>query len=133
MHFVSSQSEADQITDIVKFFSEHMEESVTAPQTSAAFNGFHDKINALNSSKDYKGLLNYLLSIKNELLSLPISHKNQQLTIQRTILLILPLLKSQERKAAKDKKIYDELKNTTVDYCKLLEDSEYPLSIKVNS
>jgi len=133
MHFVSSQSEADQITDIVKFFSEHMEESVTAPQTSAAFNGFHDKINALNSSKDYKGLLNYLLSIKNELLSLPISHKNQQLTIQRTILLILPLLKSQERKAAKDKKIYDELKNTTVDYCKMLEDSEYPLSIKVNS
>ena len=133
MHFVSSQSEADQITDIVKFFSEHMEESVTAPQTTAAFNGFHDKINALNSSKDYKGLLNYLLSIKNELLSLPISHKNQQLTIQRTILLILPLLKSQERKAAKDKKIYDELKNTTVDYCKLLEDSEYPLSIKVNS
>jgi hypothetical protein len=77
--------------------------------------------------------LNYLLSIKNELLSLPISHKNQQLTIQRTILLILPLLKSQERKAAKDKKIYDELKKTTVDFCKLLEDSEYPLSIKVNS
>lgn len=77
--------------------------------------------------------MNYLLSIKNELLSLPISHKNQQLTIQRTILLILPLLKSQERKAAKDKKIYDELKKTTVDFCKLLEDSEYPLSIKVNS
>jgi hypothetical protein len=47
--------------------------------------------------------------------------------------LILPLLKSQERKAAKDKKIYDELKKTTVDFCKLLEDSEYPLSIKVNS
>lgn len=77
--------------------------------------------------------MNYLLSIKNELLSLPISHKNQQLTIQRTILLILPLLKSQEKKAAKDKKIYDELKKTTVDYCKLIEDSEYPLSIKVNS
>jgi hypothetical protein len=46
---------------------------------------------------------------------------------------VLPLLKTQEKRAAKDIKLYNELKNITVEYCKLLEDSEYPLSIKVNS
>jgi hypothetical protein len=49
------------------------------------------------------------------------------------VLLVLPLLKTQEKRAAKDKKLYEELKNITVEYCKLLEESEYPLSIKVNS
>jgi len=29
--------------------------------------------------------------------------------------------------------LYEELKSITVEYCKLIEDSEYPLSIKVNS
>jgi glutaredoxin 2 len=77
MHFVSSQSEAEQITDIVSFFTEHIEDSIQAPQTSPAFADFQSKINKLNGAKDYKGMLNYLLSIKNELLSLPTSHKNQ--------------------------------------------------------
>lgn len=133
MHFVSSQSEAEQITDIVNFFTENIEESITAPKTSAAFSDFQKKIDKLNSVKDYKGILNYLLSLKAELLSLPISHKNQQLTIQRAVLLVLPLLKSQEKRASEDKKLYEELKSITVEYCKLIEDSEYPLSIKVNS
>ena len=133
MHFVSSQSETEQITDIVNFFTEHMEDSIQAPQTSPAFANFQSKIDKLNGAKDYKGILNYLLSIKPELLSLPTSHKNQQLTIQRAVLLVLPLLKTQEKRATKDKKLYEELKNITVEYCKLLEESEYPLSIKVNS
>ena len=77
MHFVSSQSEAEQITDIVKFFTEHIEDSIQVPQTSPAFAGFQSKIDKLNGDKDYKGMLNYLLSIKSELLSLPTSHKNQ--------------------------------------------------------
>lgn len=77
MHFVSSQSESDQITDIVNFFTEHIEDSITAPKTSPAFDDFQGKINKLNGAKDYKGILNYLLTIKSELLSLPISHKNQ--------------------------------------------------------
>ena len=77
MHYVSSQSEAEQITDIVKFFTEHIEDSIQAPQTSPAFGGFQCKIDKLNGDKDYKGMLNYLLSIKSELLSLPTSHKNQ--------------------------------------------------------
>lgn len=49
------------------------------------------------------------------------------------ILLILPLLKSQEKQAAKDPRSYEDLKRVTIDYCKLVEDSEFPLSIRVNS
>lgn len=47
--------------------------------------------------------------------------------------MVLPLLKTQEKRALKDKKLYEELKNITIEYSKLLEESEYPLSIKVNS
>ena len=46
---------------------------------------------------------------------------------------MLPILKTQERKAAKDPETYKELKAKTVAFCQLIEDSEYPLSIKVNS
>lgn len=46
---------------------------------------------------------------------------------------MLPLLKTQEKRVSKDKKLYEELKHITVEFCKLLEESEYPLSIKVNS
>ena len=65
-------------------------------------------------------------------MTLPISHKTQQLTIQRVILLILPLLKNQEKTAATKPQVYEELKRTTLEYCKMLEESDYPLSIKVN-
>ena len=65
-------------------------------------------------------------------MTLPISHKTQQLTIQRVILLILPLLKNQEKAAATKPQVYEELKCTTLEYCKMLEESDYPLSIKVN-
>jgi hypothetical protein len=77
--------------------------------------------------------LQYLLTLKKELLSLPVSHKQSALTIQRAILCILPILKTQEKKSVKDPKTYDELKASTLAYCSLLEESEYPLSIKVNS
>jgi hypothetical protein len=49
-------------------------------------------------------------------------------TIQRIILLILPLLKSQEKRGK-----LDQLKKTTKAFCEMIEGSEYPLSIKVNS
>lgn len=111
----------------------HIDDSLTKPSTTPEFKDFKKVLNQLNEERKYKDILNYLLSFKSELLSLPISHKNQQLTIQRVILLILPLLKSLEKGAAKDKKQYDCLKAITIEYCKLLEDSEYPLSIKVNS
>jgi hypothetical protein len=47
--------------------------------------------------------------------------------------LVLPLLKIQEKAVASKTEDYEELKGTTIDYCKMLEDSDYPLSIKVNS
>ena len=86
----------------------------------------------MNKDCDYKGILGYILSVKKELMTLPISHKTQQLIIQRVILLILPLLKNQEKVAGSKPQVYEELKRTTLEYCKMLEESEYPLSIKVN-
>lgn len=78
-------------------------------------------------------MLSYLLTdVRTEILSLPTSHKSAPLTIQRVILLVLPFLKSQEAKAEKDAKTYEWLKKTTLEFCSLLEQSEYPLSIKVN-
>jgi len=134
MHFVSSQSEAEQIADIVGFMSENMRDSIgDEVETTPAFDDFEDKIHKYKDERNYKGLLGYILTLKHELLSLPTSHKNSALTIQRVILLILPLLKTQEKVALKDKKCYDDLKKTTLSFCALIEDSQYPLSIKVNS
>jgi hypothetical protein len=67
------------------------------------------------------------------LLALPISHKTQALTFQRFILLVLPLLKILEKRIPKDQaKNYDDLKRLTLAYCSLIEDSAYPLTIRVN-
>lgn len=73
------------------------------------------------------------MSIKQEFLALPTSHKNAALTIQRAILCILPILKTQEKKSVKDPQTYTELKKITLEFCSLMEESQYPLSIKVNS
>lgn len=135
MHFVSSQSEAEQLADIVSYLSAHMRESLEeAGHTPAAsFNDFENKIEKLVQKKDYQGILGYLLTdVRNELLALPTSHKSAPITIQRAILLVLPFLKSQELKGEKDAKTYEFLKKTTLEFCTLLEESSYPLSIKVN-
>jgi hypothetical protein len=134
MHFVSSQKEHEQISDIVSFFNEHLRASVgDSKPTSAAFEDFEARLKDLDGRRDYQGILDYLLTVKGELLSLPISHKNSSLTIQRVVLLVLPLLKSLENRLSKGKASYCDLKKTTLAYCSLLEDSDYPLSIKVNS
>lgn len=133
MHFVSSQSQTEQMSDIVNFLLENIHESVDPAKITPAFTDFDAKIKKLDEQRDYKGILTYLLALKSELLSLPTSHKASALTIQRAILLVLPLLKTQEKKAAKDPKTYEDLKRFTVEFSKLVEDSEYPLSIKVNS
>ena len=135
MHFVSSQSETEQIADIVDFLCKNIDSSVSVPAgqaKSAEFINFEERITKMNKDRDYKGILGYILSVKKELMTLPISHKTQQLTIQRVILLILPLLKNQEKVAGSKPQVYEELKRTTLEYCKMLEESEYPLSIKVN-
>jgi len=135
MHFVSSQNETEQISDIVDFLCKNIDSSVSVPAgqaKSAEFINFEERITKMNKDRDYKGILGYILSVKKELMTLPISHKTQQLTIQRVILLILPLLKNQEKVAGSKPQVYEELKRTTLEYCKMLEESEYPLSIKVN-
>lgn len=132
MHFVSSQSESEQMGEIVGFLAENMRESIEVEPTKA-FDDFETKIQSLVGKRDFKGFLEHLLSVKTEILSLPISHKSSALTFQRLILLILPFLKVHEKKAAKDPKTYEDLKRTTLAFCSLVEDSEYPLSVKVNS
>ena len=135
MHFVSSQNESEQISDIVDFLCKNIDSSVSVPAgqaKSAEFINFEERITKMNKDRDYKGILGYILSVKKELMTLPISHKTQQLTIQRVILLILPLLKNQEKVAGSKPQVYEELKRTTLEYCKMLEESDYPLSIKVN-
>ena len=64
MYFVSSQSEAEQINDIVDFMAENMSDSVTLDKTSPAFADFSDKVTKHAQTKDYKGLLEYLLTLK---------------------------------------------------------------------
>lgn len=97
MHFVSSQNESEQIADIIAFLRENMRDSLEGTKPTAAFDNFEDQLTKFEKARDYKGLLEYLLSLKQELLSLPVSHKSHAITIQRAILLVLPLLKSQER------------------------------------
>jgi len=135
MHFVSSQKGHEQISDIVSFFNEHLRASLDdSKATSAAFKDFEARMKELDSRRDYQGLLDYLLEVKGELLQLPTSHKSASLTIQRAVLLVLPLLKSQEGRVAKGKASYADLKRTTLGFCEMLEGAaEYPLSIKVNS
>jgi hypothetical protein len=95
MHFVSAQSQEETLADITSFISENMRESVKNPDADS-LKGFEDKISALESKEDYVGLLEYLLTLKKELLTLPTSHKSSQLTIQRMVLLILPLFQKIE-------------------------------------
>jgi glutaredoxin 2 len=44
MYFVSSQSETEQINDIVEFMAENMNDSVTLDKTSPAFADFSAKV-----------------------------------------------------------------------------------------
>jgi hypothetical protein len=70
----------------------------------------------MNKDRDYKGILGYILTVRKELMTLPISHKTQLLTIQRVILLILPPLKDQEKAAATKPQVFEELKRLTLEF-----------------
>lgn len=100
MHFVSAQSQEETLADISSFISDNLRESVKNPD-AASLKDFENKITAFQSKKDYVGILEHLLTVKQELVTLPTSHKSSQLTIQRMILLILPLFKKVEE--SKDK------------------------------
>ena len=71
--------------------------------STKAFENFEDQLTKLEDNNDVRGILDYLISLKNEISHLPTSHKNTPITIQRIILLILPLLKLQDDRHSKSK------------------------------
>lgn len=75
MHFVSAQTEVEQLSDICNFFRDNLRESVNNPE-SPVLDNFENKITQLEKAEDHLGLLEYFISLKKELLTLPISHKN---------------------------------------------------------
>lgn len=75
MHFVSAQSQEETLSDITTFLKENLRESVRNPEASS-LNDFEDKITKYESKEDYVGLLEYILTLKQELNSLPTSHKS---------------------------------------------------------
>lgn len=82
MHFVSAQSELEQIKDILSYLKENFEDSLeSGSHKSAAFEGFSDKLQALEDKKNFSGVLDYLLDCREDILQLPTSHKNSKLTI----------------------------------------------------
>lgn len=128
MHFVSAQSQEETLADITSFIRDNLRHSVRNPD-SPTLNNFEDKLTALESKDDHVGLLEYLVSLKQDLLTLPTSHKSSQLTIQRMVLLILPLF----QKIEEDSRKHDALRKLIGGYCDLIEQSEFPQSIKVNA
>ena len=90
MHFVSAQSQQETLSDITSFIKDNLRDSVKNPD-SQALKDFEDKLTSYDNKDDYLGLLEYLLSLKQLLFTLPTSHKSSQLTIQRMVRLILPL------------------------------------------
>lgn len=107
---------------------ENFRDSVANP-----IEGFEETIERLNQSGNVSGILDYLLTLKEEIVRLPTSHKNTPITIQRIILLILPLLKLLDEKTGKDLQKKTKLQNQIHELCETVENSEYALPIKVNS
>lgn len=128
MHFVSAQSKEETLADITSFISDNLRESVKNPD-AASLKDFENKIAAFQSKKDYVGILEQLLTVKQELVTLPSSHKSSQLTIQRMVLLILPLFKKVEE--SKDK--HAALRKLVQGFSDMVEESDFPQSIKVNA
>lgn len=51
--------------------------------------------------------MDYILSLRNDLTTLPVSHSKSQLTIQRAVLLLLPVIKIMEESNSKNNKLKD--------------------------
>lgn len=130
MQFVSTLDEAQQIEEVCQFLKDHLASSVSDSSTQE-LKGFNAKIDELQDSEDYIGILKLILSKKASLRTLPTSYRTYSLTIQRLVLLILPLFQALDNEDHKAE--YPELKKTALGFCDFLEQSEYPLSIKVNS
>jgi hypothetical protein len=74
-------------------------------------------------------VLDYLLSIKEAVITLPTSHSKDGLNFPRFVLLILPLLQWLEE----DEGQRDKLKQVTRDFCLMIESSEYAIAVKINA
>jgi hypothetical protein len=124
MQFVSTLTEEEQVQEILTFLREYMPISVPKDILPADFDS---KIEALEESVDSEKILSYILSLRSVLVRLPTSHKSTPTTIQRLVLLLLPLLKQ-----------LDDQKNKQVEgfvnqISDIIDQSDFPLSIKVNS
>jgi hypothetical protein len=131
MHFVSVLTEQEQLSEILGYLRENMEASVQ-PVRAQAFAGFQDRLQELEDSQDFSGVIDYLLQLGPELVQLPTSHKHSPITIQRAVLLLLPLLKHLDE-AADAKDARHRLVQQVSDLCDLVSQSQYPLPIKVHS
>ena len=82
MHFVSAQSEQEQLRDILTYLKDNFENSLeSGSHKAAASSGFAAKLQAFEDKKDYSGVLDYLLDCRDDLHQLPTSHKKSNLTI----------------------------------------------------
>ena len=79
MHFVTVQSEDEQVAEITQFLVENFRESFTDYEPKH-LNDFEDKITALAEQRNYEGILDYLLQIKEDVIRLPTSHSKSPVT-----------------------------------------------------
>lgn len=79
-----------------------MRDSIKDPK-NAAFKDFENQLDTFEEKSDLSGILDYLLSLRNELVQLQVTHKNTPITIQRVILLILPIIEKLDEEATGNK------------------------------
>jgi hypothetical protein len=130
MHFVSTFEEPQQIEEVCQYLKANLTSSVKN-KDDQELAGFEERLEELLKATDYLEILKFILSKKKSLGTLPTTHRQQHLTIQRLVLLILPLFQALDSESYKRE--YEEVKQLAISYCQFLEESEYPLQIKVNS
>lgn len=79
MHYVSAQSEYEQLNSVYSFLRDHLEESV-GDSDGKVFEAFDTKLEEFEENEDHLGLIEYLVSLKSALVSLPVTHKNSPIT-----------------------------------------------------
>jgi hypothetical protein len=107
MQFVSPLDEAGQIDQVCQFLKDHLAGSVS-DSSAPELKDFNSTLTALSKKKDYTGILKFILSKQAILGTLPTSHRQQHLTIQRLVLIVLPLFQILDSDAHKSK--YEEVK-----------------------
>jgi hypothetical protein len=75
MHFVSAQSQDETLSDITTFIKENLRDAVSNPD-ALSLKDFETKIQSYEGKEDYVGLLEYILTLKQELVTLPTTHKS---------------------------------------------------------